>query len=173
MKRLTLPALLAVAMAAAGCQAADYPDAPLAPKGVTPGRRLPWPEEAKPVTDWSFASGEQEIAIETRGTKGRSSVTVWCVVVDRKLYVATDSRSRKRWVAQIEASPSARVGIAGRTYPVRARRVQKPDEWDAVMAAYGRKYAGQIARYDFPKAGDTSSGRVFELLSAPAGSPQP
>lgn len=168
MRWLALSGLLAVVLSAAGCQAADAPDAPLAPKGVTPGRRLPWPEETKPVGDWSFAAGEQEIAIETRGANGRSSVTVWCVVVDGKLYVATDSRSRKRWVAQIERNPSARVGIAGRTYPVRARRVQKPEEWDAVMAAYGRKYAGQIARYDFPKAGDMASGRVFELASAPA-----
>jgi len=170
MRWLTLPALLAVMLSAAGCQAADSPDTPLAPKGVTPGRRLPWPEETKAVADWSFAAGQQEIAIETRGAKGRSSVTVWCVVVGEKLYVATDSRSRKRWVTQIERDPSARVGIAGRTYPVRPRRVQKPEEWDAVMAAYARKYAGQIANYDFPKAGNTASGRVFELVSAPGAS---
>ena len=134
---------------------------------MTPGRRLPWPEETKPVADWSFASGEQEIAIETRGAKGRNSVTIWCVVLDKKLYVATDGRSRKRWVTQIERDPSARVGIAGRTYPVRARRVQKPEEWDAVMAAYGRKYSGQIGSYDFPKPGNTASGRIFELVTAP------
>jgi len=167
MRWLTLPALLAVLLSAAGCQAAESPDAPLAPKGVTPGRRLPWPEETKPVADWSFASGEQEIAIETRGAKGRNSVTVWCVVLDKKLYVATDGRSRKRWVTEIERDPVARVGIAGRTYPVRARRVQKPEEWDAVTAAYGRKYSGQIGSYDFPKPGNTASGRIFELVTAP------
>ena len=167
---MALSALLAVVLSAAGCQAADSPDGPLAPRGVTPGRRLPWPEATKPVGDWSFAAGQQEIAIETRGAKNRNSVTVWCVVVDGKLYVATDGRSRKRWVTQIEREPSARVGIAGRTYPVRARRVQRPEEWDAVMAAYARKYSGQIANYDFPKAGNTASGRIFELTSAPGGS---
>ena len=165
-----VPAIaLALLLAATACQATDPPDTPLAPQGVTPGRRLPWPEETKPVTDWSFADREQEIAIETRNPKGgRSSVTVWCVVLDKKLYLATDKRSRKRWVTQIERDPSARVGIASRTYPVRARRVQKAEEWDAVMAAFGRKYAGQIQKYDFPKAGDTATGRVFELVSAPA-----
>ena len=165
-----MPAVaLALLLAATACQATDSPDTPLAPQGVTPGRRLPWPEEKKPVTDWRVADREQEIAIETRAPKGgRNSVTVWCVVVDGKLYLATDKRTRKRWVTQIERDPSARVGIASRTYPVRARRVQKVDERDAVMAAFVRKYASQIQKYEFPKAGDTATGRVFELVSEPA-----
>ncbi|MGH7343135.1 MAG: nitroreductase/quinone reductase family protein [Candidatus Rokuibacteriota bacterium] len=155
--------LLAVVAPGVACGGADRPEV-LGPRGDTPGRRLPWPEATTPVGDWSFAAGEQEVALETRSRRGRSSVTVWSVVVGGKLYVATDDgRERKRWVTQIERDPEARIGIRERTYPVRARSVRAPEEWDAVMQAFGKKYGSQIAKYDFPRAGDTSRGRVFEL----------
>lgn len=151
-------------LAVVACAGAEPPET-LAPRGVTPGRRLPWPEVTEPVKDWAFAAGQEEIAIETRGSKGRSSVTVWCIVHDGKLYVATDGNRPKRWVRQIDRDPAARVGIAERAYPVRARAVREQAEWDAVMAAYAKKYGGQLGRYEFPRAGDTSRGRVYELAS--------
>jgi hypothetical protein len=158
--------VLVMALAASSC-AADRPGSDaetLAPRGPTPGRRLPWPE-ASSVSDWAFAAGEDEIALETQGRRGRHSVTVWSVVVDGRLYVATDGRGRKRWVTQIDGNPDARVGIRGKTYAVRARPVRDQKQWDAVMRAYAQKYGGQLARYEFPKAGDLRSGHVFELAS--------
>jgi len=166
-------ALVAVLGAASGCapggEARDSVgshDGVRAPQGVTAGLRLPWKEVSEKISDWSFASDEEEIALETSAPQGRHSVTVWCVVVDRNLYVATDgSKVVKRWVQQLDRDPNARVGIRQRTYPVRVRRVLVPEQWDAVLAAYARKYGARFHQYDFPKVGDTSRGRIYELES--------
>ena len=165
--------LVAVLGAASGCapsgdarDSAGSRDGARAPQGVTAGLRLPWKEVPDKISDWSFASDEEEIALETSAPRGRHSVTVWCVVVDGKLYVATDgSKVVKRWVQQLDRDPNARVGIRQRTYPVRVRRVLKPEQWDAVLAAYARKYGPRFHQYDFPKVGDTSQGRIYELES--------
>jgi hypothetical protein len=160
--------LLALATPGSACGGGGERPEVLAPQGVTPGRRLPWPEATRPGGDWSFAAGEPEIALETKGRRGRYSVTVWSVVVGGKLYVATDDgKERKRWVTEIDRDPEARVGIREHTYPVRARPVRELEGWNAVMRAFGEKYRTQIAKYDFPRVGDTSRGRVFELVSRP------
>ena len=159
--------LACVALAFSACDGAPRP-VELAPRGIEPGRRLPWPVVAEPVRDWGFAAGEEEIAIETRGPRGEHSVTVWCAVVGGRLYVATDSSARpKRWVRELEADPRARVGIRERVYPVGARAVRDSVEWGAVTAAFASKYAQSIGKYDFPRAGDMSRGRIFELQSHP------
>lgn len=151
-------------LAAVACAGAEQDDV-LAPRGVTPGRRLPWPEAT--ARDWAFAADVQEIALETRGPRGPRSVTVWCVVVDGALYVATDDgRERKRWVRDLDRDPAARVGILERTYRVRAERVGAGETWVAVVAAYRRKYGSEIAKYDFPRAGDPASGRIYRLVPA-------
>ena len=137
-----------------------------APRAHRPGRRLPWPEVTEPVRDWSFATAIPEIALETRSGADWHSVTLWCVVVDGHLYVATDSSSRpKRWVQLLNRDPEARVGIGGRVYRVRASAVTDSFTWDAVTAAYARKYGDAVRRYDFPRAGNVSAGHVFRLAS--------
>jgi hypothetical protein len=149
-----------LALAALSCGAGDG-----APRGVVPGTRLAWEEVATPVRDWSFASGEDEVALETVTAGGHHSVTVWCVVVGGRLYVATDNRRAKRWVRLLDATPRARIGIRQRAYPVEAHRVQDRPAWDAVVAAYAKKYGAQLTRHDFPRAGDLGHGRIFELRS--------
>ena len=162
----TIALLFVWAPAGCGGREAAAPGKPevAAPRGPEPGRRLPWPEATEPVRDWSFASAEEEIVVETTGPRGAHSVTVWCVVRDGRLYVATDSSvRRKRWVQDLEREPDARVGIRDKTYGVRARAVGEAGEWDAVMNAFASKYGQSIGKYDFPRAGDMSRGRVFEL----------
>ena len=66
---------------------------------------------------------------------------------------------------QLDRDPNARVGIRQRSYPVRVRRVLMPEQWDAVLAAYARKYGPRFHQYDFPKVGNTSRGRIYELES--------
>ena len=40
---------------------------------------------------------------------------------DSRLFIATDYRPRpKRWVANLDADPNARIGLAGKLYRVRA-----------------------------------------------------
>ncbi len=152
-------AAVALAGGAGGCKPPD---------GVQWGLRLPYEEVEAPVLDWSFAADVQEIHLETGALWGWHSVTVWCVVHDGDLFLATDSGSEdKRWVRGIEADPSGRVGIHGRAFPVEGERIQEPALWDAVVGAFRTKYGDRYENYDFPKEGDVSSGRIYRLRSKP------
>ena len=89
-----------------------------------------------------------------------------------RLFVATDYRPRpKRWVANLDANPRARIGLAGKVYPVTVSRVTDPTTWDRITARYPEKYAKDFAAYgdklDFPRPGEPRTGDVFELVSAP------
>jgi hypothetical protein len=152
-----LSALLLFACGEVGCN----------PRGVDAGWRLRGSEVAEPVSDWSFTDAVKESFLETRAWWGWHSVTVWVVCVDGRLFVATDNRGRpKRWVANLDRDPRARLAIDGRVYPLRARRVTDPALWDRVTAAYPEKYAAEIGDYvDFPKPGERDVGEVFELSS--------
>lgn len=118
------------------------------------------------MTDWSFAAGEREIALETDAPWGWHSVTVWPVVLEGRIYVATDdSVEEKRWLRGLRSDPHARLGIDERAYPVRARSVTDPARWDAVLAALEAKYGDRVGRYDFPRQGDLESGAIYEFRS--------
>lgn len=114
--------------------------------------------------DWSSAASAREVQLETTDGHTTHLVTLWCVVVDGRLYLATDdSRERKRWVRELRSHPDASLTVAGKTYPVRATPVHAQAIWKVVMDAYGEKYRDEIGNYDFPKADDLSSGAIFEL----------
>jgi hypothetical protein len=147
----------------AGCDGFGW-----APQDTRPGWRLPYPEVEEPVADWGFAAGVEEVALETSAPWGWHSVTVWCGVLDGRLFVATDDAGEaKRWVSGLEAQARLRIGIEGRTYPVLSRRISDPALWDGVVGAFRRKYGERYERYDFPKPGDLASGRIYELVSQP------
>jgi hypothetical protein len=137
------------------------------PRDVRAGLRLSGEEVAEPIADWSFTDAAKEAFLETRAWWGRHSVTVWLVSVDGRLFVAGDNRgTRKRWVANLDRDPRARLAIGGRVYPLRARRVTDPVLWDRVTARYPVKYAAELGDYvDFPKPGERDRGEVFELYS--------
>lgn len=135
-----------------------------APAGVKPGLRLPWPEVAEPVRDWEFARDVDEVSLETRDGTAHRSVTLWCAVVDKRLFIATGS-TPKTWVRLLERNRNARVGIAGRSYPVRAKPIRQTDLWNAVVGAYERKYPKKYEEYGFPRRGDPKSGRIYELIT--------
>lgn len=137
-----------------------------APRGVTPGLRIPGADVSTAVKDWTFAAGEKEIWLETRVPWGRHSVTVWSVVVNGRLYIATDkSGVLKLWVRQLERDPEARVGIHEHVYHVRANRVLEPDRRKVVLETYAKKYGAEFLKHDFPKPEDTTRGRIYELES--------
>ena len=135
------------------------------PSGTRPGCQLEEPQVSAFITDWSFVSDVEEIALETTAPWGRYSVTVWCVIVEGRLYLATDDRKEKRWVRHLDRNPDARVGINGRVYPVRAESLTGSEPWRAVMEGYARKYGDEFLKHDFPVPDDLSSGRIFELKS--------
>lgn len=135
-----------------------------APDGTRPGWRLPAAEVDAAVEDWSFTTAVEEIFLETGAPWGWHSVTIWCVAVDGRLFIATDSRREKRWVQELAGRSDVRIGIDGRVYPVRAREVRERELWNAVVGAYARKYP-ELESYDFPVRDDVSSGHIFELSS--------
>jgi len=135
------------------------------PSGTRPGCRLEGPDVSEPITDWSFASDVEEIALETTSRWGHHSVHVWCVVVRGRLYIATDTRKKKRWVLNLDQNPDARVDISGQVYPVRAESLTEPAGRTAVMATYAQKYGDVFLTLDFPVPDDLSYGRIFELES--------
>lgn len=138
----------------------------IAPENVRSGWRLPFEEGSDPVTDWGFAAGSPEIALEVDAPWGWHSVTIWCVVLGGRLYIATDDgRERKRWVRGLDSDRKARVGIGGRAYAVQAHRVVELALWNRVIAAFRDKYGADYEKYDFPEPDDLSTGRIYELRS--------
>jgi hypothetical protein len=159
--------LLALALLLSGCDRVGW-----SPSETRAGWRLPGPSETRPVTDWSFTDSINQAQLETRAWWGWHSVTVWTVSIDGRLFIATDFRARpKRWVANVDADPRARIGLGGKIYPVRLSRVTDPVLWDRITSRYPEKYARELAAYgevlDFPKPGEPRTGDVFELVSAP------
>jgi len=156
---VALAGLLLAGLAAVFCERLGW-----APQDVRAGWRLPFAEVAPPVERWDFAAVTREIALEVDAPWLWHSVTVWCVVVDGRLYVATDDGGeRKRWVRGLESQCDARVGIEGRAYPVTAHRVEELALWNRVVSAFREKYGDDYERYDFPERDDLSGGRIYEL----------
>jgi len=165
--RVRLQLVLVLALAVAGCDRIG-----LNPNKTRAGWRLTGQSVDAPVRDWSFSESIPQAQLETKAWWGWHSVTVWCVTVDGRLFIATDYRPRpKRWVANLDADPKARIGLAGKLYRVRASRVSDPALWDRVTSRYFEKYARDFAEYgdelDFPKPGEPRAGDVFELVSGP------
>lgn len=104
--------------------AARFHDGPLAmiPGGALEGGEL----VAGPVTDWSFASGLQEIELQLAHQD--TSRTTW-VVVHEGVAIIPASLSfppGKQWHYAADRDGRAIVRIAGKRYPVTLTRVQDP-----------------------------------------------
>ena len=135
-----------------------------APAGIKPGLRLPWPEVTTPIRDWEFARDVEEVSLETRDGAGYRSVTLWCAVLGKRLFIATGTKP-KTWIRLLERNREARVGIDGRTYPVRAKPIRDTELWNQVVETYERKYPKRYQEYGFPRRGDLKSGRIYELVT--------
>jgi hypothetical protein len=119
----------------------------LDPSGERPGLWISGELAREPVSDWSWTSDVEEIAIETRTAYGLPhSVTIWCVAIDGELYVgasAPDFPRERRWVRNVRRDPNVRLGIDGRIYERRLELIGDAARTDAVNRAFGQKY-----RYD-------------------------
>ncbi len=115
---------------------------PWGPRGILPGGPFVGSARTDPVPDWSFSDEHPLIAIETRGSLFRHSVTIVCIASGGKLYVMARHAPRKRWVQNMEADPRVRLRVGEGLYAGRAVRVRDEDEAGEVVRAFLRKYVG-------------------------------
>jgi hypothetical protein len=114
-----------------------------------------------PPDDWSFASGEETLELETR-PEDPHSVTVWYVVHDGKLYIPSRHPERKRWVRNVLEDPRVRVRVEGRLYPGRIARASDPAELEPVVPALLEKYG-----IEPPEPGGEREVWLFRIDPAP------
>jgi hypothetical protein len=129
-RRLSVLTLLAVVVVTA-CQ----------PEDETPGLWLQGETVEEKVADWSFSDEIEEVFIETRPWYGiPHSTTIWCVALDRGLYIGSYGEQKKAWERNIERNPAAKLSIRGLLYDVTLAPVTEGDLIEALDAAYARKY---------------------------------
>lgn len=112
-----------------------------APSDERPGLWLSGEPVARPVADWSFAAGTEEIFIETRPWYGLPhSTTIWSVALDGGLYVGSYGNQKKAWEKAVAHDPRARLLIDGRIYSAEVAPVSDPLVSRAIDARYREKY---------------------------------
>jgi hypothetical protein len=93
------------------------------------------------VDEWSFTDDYREIMIETQTAYWLPhSLTIFCVSLGDRLYVAARHPSTKRWVSNVDRNPDVRLKIGGQLYERRLTRVEGGEEREAVYSVYATKY---------------------------------
>ena len=111
------------------------------PDGSTPGMTLTGEVVTDFPPDWSFTQKIPEIALEVETPYlFHHSVTIWCVSVDGKLYVAALDPESKQWPGWARRNPAVRLLIEGRIYPATLEFLDDPTQTVPVAAAYAKKY---------------------------------
>ena len=125
------PLLLVVLLTAIGC---------VPPSGARPGLWLSG-SASEPPDEWSFTDAQREIALEVSAPYLLAhSVTIWCVSLEGRLYLAARNPEEKRWPGWVERDPDVRLKIDGRLFEARLARLAAPEEIERVRAAYTAKY---------------------------------
>lgn len=128
---LALALLMALALASVGCGG---------PLGPFAGGRLRGELGPPLVADWSFASAEKTLALETCPADPHS-VQVWFAAIGSRLYVPSSmiagakDPSERRWVRCLEEDPRVRLRVGGVIFERRAVRIEDPAEYEAARAA--------------------------------------
>ena len=95
----------------------------LDPGGERPGFGLSEKVDSDPNPDWSFTDAYREISIETHTLYFLPhSVTIWCVTIGNRLYVAAMNPEEKRWVANVDRDPDRPRSCERLTRASRCRR---------------------------------------------------
>src|SRR5262245_23686334 len=164
--RIRLQLVLVLALAAAGCDRVG-----LNPNETRAGWRLTGQSVDAPVRDWSFTESIPKTQLETKAWWGWHSVTVWCVTVDGRLFIATDYRPRpKRWVANLDADPSPSTATSS-TSRSRARTSPGSDPalWDRVTSHPNARIglAGKLYRVRASRVSPASRAPATSSSSSP------
>lgn len=152
-----LIAVLALTLASGGCGG---------PLGPFAGGRLRGELGPPLVADWSFASEEKTLALETCPRDARS-VQTWFVALESRLYVptsmifGTEDPAERGWVRCIEEDPRVRIRLGGLIFERRATRVEDPVEYEVARAALEGRYGLD------PQARDPERTVWIYRLSAP------
>ena len=91
---------------------------------VFPGGALSGEVVTEPVDDWSFVE-DRFVDLEVR-PEDPYSVELNYFVKEGRLYV--DPAEGRRWLEHIREDPRVRVRFDGKIYPLRAVRVEDPEE---------------------------------------------
>lgn len=130
--------------------ACSSPMGPIA-GGKLAGDTADWPE------DWKFTDSIENVLLET-DPSDPYSVTIWCVSVEDRLYIAAAS-GQSRWVRNIDGNNAVILGIQQWLYPAFAVRIPTAEIPAAVSDAYVVKY-DRDPDDNFIEEG----GIIFELI---------
>jgi len=131
------------------------------PSDERPGFGLSGEVAQHPVLDWSFAADAEEILIETTTPYFiPHSVTIWCVTLDKELYVGAYDADTKHWVANVRRDPNVRLKIGNRIYAQKLEPLTDAATIAKLDQAYARKY--EYADEDSGAEASTAHWRVVE-----------
>lgn len=100
--------------------------------GTLEGTPAPWPE------DWSFTNDIENVLLQTN-PDDPYSVTIWMVVVDGQVYIASVSHGT-RWAKNISANDHVVLSVHGKLINARANQVTSAEIGAQVVQAYLKKY---------------------------------
>ena len=111
------------------------------PSDRRPGLGLSGEVHEQAVEDWSFTEDAFEVFIETVTSYWiPHSVTVWCVTVGNKFYVASTDPDKKSWVANVARDPNVRLKIRDRVYEQKLVPITDAATIAAIDNGFVRKY---------------------------------
>ncbi len=91
--------------------------------------------------DWSFIDDHREIAIQVATPYFIAhSVTIWCVQVDGRLFIAAGNAATKNWPGWVDDDPNVRLKIGEDVYEARLTDLVEPEAIQPVQEAYALKY---------------------------------
>ena len=111
------------------------------PKDTRPGFWLKGQRANETSQDWRFTRDVEEIFVETRTWYGlRHSTTIWCVVVDGRLYIGSYDDDVKYWEENVARNLEARIQIQGQIYEVTLTTIEAPELNEKLDQRYAEKY---------------------------------
>jgi hypothetical protein len=115
--------------------------------------------------EWTFTDDYREIMIEIQTAYWVPySLTIFCVSIGDRLYVAARHPATKNWVRNVDRNPDVRLKIGVQLYEQRLVPVEANETHEAVYAAYA-------AKYEWPPISleDRPEYRFFEVVDRGAG----
>ncbi len=116
------------------------------PVGMFPGGALSGEVAAGPVDDWSFASAESSIEVESRARWLPYSQRSWFMVYDGRVHLLLPSAFGDALLLRIEEDPRVRLRVGRKLYDQRALPVTAEADLGALLAPLiRRQFAMEIS----------------------------